>query len=277
MSSTPPEAPRRRPWIRALIGAGLAATAAAALLAVAGLAVVRPDLWVVEHVVFEGHERAGQAGLRHLADLRNGTTVWEVDARAVARGVQRHPWVHRARARFEWPDTVVVDIQEHVPVALLASGSVHYVNAQGTPFAPASTDDLDYPVLTGIDPALAELQPEVPRKAIRSALDLVQALEGAGVLDRDRIAEVHFDASRGFTVHVPGGARILFDLEGFSTQSERLARLVDAGVDLQEPLHIDLVPETVAIVRPLDAPAPALDVDARPILEPEEEVDHGEG
>ena len=237
---------------------------------------MRPDLWVVEHVVFDGTDRAGSAGLRHLADLRNGTTVWEVEAEAVARGVERHPWVHHATARFEWPDTVVVEVTEHVPVALLASGAMHYVDVEGTPFAPASTDDLDYPVLTGISPELAELQPEVPRKAVRSALALMDTLEARDVLDRSRISEVHFDAARGFSVQVTGGARILFDLEGFDAQAGRLERLVASGVDVSTPLYIDLVPETVAIVRPLDAPAPALDPAARPVP-PAPEVSHGEG
>lgn len=238
--------------------------AAAALLSVtttvvaAGLT-LRPDLWVVEQVRFEGADRAGAKGLRHLADLRNGTTVWAVDAQAVAQGVERHPWVRSAEGRFEWPATVVVDIEEHRPVALLASGPMHYLDAEGLPFAPANTDDLDYPVITGIEPGLAELQPEVPRKAIRSALELLAAVDATGVIPEGQVAEVNFSSTRGFTVYVSGGARILFDLENFDAQSERLAQLAAAGVDVTEALHIDLVPESVAIVRPISAPNPAFD------------------
>lgn len=249
----------RRRWVPLVMGALAASLLSTTTLVVGGGLLLRPDLWVVEHIVFEGVERAGPKGLRHLADLRNGTTIWAVQPDVVARGVQRHPWVRNAAARFQWPDTVVVTVEEHVPVALLASGPMHYVDAEGVPFAPASTDDLDYPVLTGISPDLAELQPEVPRKAIRSALDLLASLEATGVVPMERVAEVHFSATRGFTVQVSGGSRILFDLEGFDAQSERLVQLVQSGVDPLEPLHIDLVPRSVAIVRPLDAPSPAFD------------------
>src|SRR5690606_17800282 len=104
--------------------------------------VTRPDCMLVERVVFEGRARAGEAALRHLADLPNGTTIWSVDLDAVARGVERHPWVRSARAVREWPDRVVVHVEEYEPVALLHYDRTYYVDRDGTPFLADATGDL---------------------------------------------------------------------------------------------------------------------------------------
>ena len=75
-------------------------------------AVVRPDEFWVERVDFEGNVRATPAELRHLADIRNGTTIWGVDLDRVSSNVRRHPWVKRVEAEREsqtMPDDETAD------------------------------------------------------------------------------------------------------------------------------------------------------------------------
>ncbi|MFK7931075.1 MAG: cell division protein FtsQ/DivIB [Myxococcota bacterium] len=247
---------RRFPWW--LVGiVGLTAAGAAALVLT-----VRPDLWLVERVVIEGADRAGVAGLRHLADIPNGTTAWGVDPEAAARGVQQHPWVRSATGEFEWPSTVRLVVQEHQPAALLAGSSMQYLSSEGVVIGPASTDDLDYPVITGVDPELGLRHPELPTRVAKDALVLLEHIDHSGVLPRERVGEIHFSETRGFTVHVQEGPQIVFDLESFERQAQRLVQLVDQGVDLRSQLHIDLAPSTVAIVKPLPLAPPALPVPA---------------
>ncbi len=236
--------------------------ASAALIGLVGaLGVARPDLMLVEHVAFEGQSESSRAELRHLSDIRSGDRIWEVDVDQVARGVERHPWVRRAHVHRQFPDTVVVRVEEHVPVALLhyesrdadgSDGRLYYVAEDGSVFLTASGADLDYPSLTGISPSLEARHPGLPRLVVRDALHLLQTLDARDVVSRDQISEVAFRETRGFTVHV-GQARIVFALTDVPEQVRRLAALLDSGtVDLDQPLHVDLGPKTVAIVRPLD-------------------------
>ena len=225
------------------------------LTVVGALAAVRPDLMLVEHVRFEGAEQASWAELRHLSDIRNGDRIWEIDADRIARNVERHPWVRQATVRRSFPDTVVVRLEEHRPVALLHYDTLYYVGADGSVFLPADTSDLDYPSLTGITPDLEGQHPALPRLVVRDALALIDALDTRGLVQRDRVHEVQFVASRGFTVRA-GNARILFGLSNTEEQLDRLALLLQQGrVDLSRPLHVDLGPKSVAIVRPLDPAA----------------------
>lgn len=239
-------------WIRA-------AAAIAGTLVVLAWAIVRPEQLYVERVVFDGQVRSTPVELRHLADLRNGTTIWGVDLDRVSSGVQRHPWVKRATAERHLPGTVSVHVEEYTPVALLAyDDGLFYVDADGEPFLRAHTDDLDHPVITGVDPALEAAHPELPRLAIRDALWLIDQLDGRQLLPRSQISEVRFHRTRGFTVLTSGGqaghgtAEVLFGLGDYEHQLRRLTALLDRGVDLSQPVHVDLGARTVAIVRPLD-------------------------
>ena len=235
------------PWIRASVTLGLSATAAV------GFVSIRPDCMVVEQVHFEGAHHAGPGALRHLADLRNGTTIWSVDLEALSRGVERHPWVRSARAFRSWPTDVVVVVEEHEPAAILHYDAMYYVNQEGVPFLRGDLPDLDHPHLTGLDPKLERQHPGLPGLVVRDALELISGLEQAGLASRDTISEVAFSDTRGFTVHT-GSSRILFGLDGLDTQIERLEALVDRGaVDLEAPTWVDLGPANVAIVRPLQS------------------------
>lgn len=237
----------RRPWrVRTFV-------VGAILVAVAGVVGGRPDRMLVEHVVIEGADRADEAALRHLADVHDGTTMWGVDLQRARRGVLEHPWVARATAERVWPDTVRLVVTEHVPVALLAQpDGLWYVDAEGTVFLAARGDDLDYPVVSGLDPALAKADPALGRAVVRDALRLVEALDERGLVSRDEVSEVTFDRDRGFVVHRRVGARIAFDFGRMTQQLDRLDALVHRqGIGLDRPLLIDLAPQSLAIVRPL--------------------------
>ena len=266
---------RRHPWVRAAHAevqwpdtlvvtveefvpkwaGGVAGSLAAVLFGVATLAtawLVRPDLMLVEHVQFEGAERATVAALRHLSDVRNGTTIWSVDADAAAVGVRRHPWVRAAHAEVQWPDTLVVTVEEFVPVAtVLLEDGLYYVDSEGTPFVTASGSDLDFPIITGLRLQHEGAHPDLARVVVREALSLVSLLDDRGLLFRRQVSEVSFSETVGLTVHAASGARVAFGLQDVEARVDRLAALITEGVSLAEPLEVDLAPEKVAIVRPV--------------------------
>lgn len=241
-----PSAPTRRWSLR--IGLAALGLSVAALALFAG---VRPDLHVIEQVSIQGHQRATANELRHLVQIPNGTRVWGVDLAQAATGAERHPWVARAEARLQWPATVTITVEERVPVALLRSDRLVYLDLQGQPIAQATPSDLDYPVISGLSQDLYDLHPDLPGRVVQSALELVEALDQVEI-PSERISEVVFSRTAGFTVYLVGGARLLFDLDDFPRQARRIVELRARGVSLDGPVHIDLAPQTMAIVRPLE-------------------------
>ena len=230
----------------------LVASALASVIALAGLAawVVGPDQAFIKVVEFEGASHASHRALRHLADVHRGDRFWEVDEEDVSQSVERHPWVAEAEVEVVWPDTVRVNVVERRPLALLlVDGALHYVDRTGHPFLQAPRADAGLPVFTGVGAELQDLHPDLPGLVVRSALALTRDLDQRGLVSPSMLSGVHFSRSRGFTV-TAGNAQLVFGLERQQQQLDRLDALLQEGVvDLSRPLHVDLVPQTVAIVR----------------------------
>jgi hypothetical protein len=245
----------------------------------AALLVVHPEQWMVEQVVFEGQRRSSVAELRHLADLPNGTLVWEVDLERVEAGVAQHPWVDRVEAEWVWPALaewgtrgpgIQITVSERRAVALLHEGAptsggggrLWCVDDEGQPFLPGSAHPggdaagLDLPHLVGFGRELGALHPELQRRAIRTALWLIAALDERGLVPRDAVSEVVFDRDAGMLV-VAGPARITFGHADLPVEVDRLATLVGRGVSLDVPTAIDLASPSVALVRPLSPVGPS--------------------
>jgi hypothetical protein len=258
--SEPTETSVATSWLRA----GLQALS---ILAVVVALVVRPDRVVVEEVAFFDNERATAAELRHLANISNGTTIWGVDLQEVSEGVASHPWVRRAVAVRRYPASVHVQVHEYTPVALLAfDGALYYVDSFGTAFLRASSDDLDYPVITGIQASLEAAHPHLPRLALGEALWLLGEVDREGLIDRELISEIEFSRTRGFTLRTRSGApghrtaEVLFGFENLERQVDRLRQLLERRKDpvsLANAVLVDLAPEKIAIVRALDSSASA--------------------
>jgi cell division protein FtsQ len=211
----------------------------------------RPDLAIVEEVRFEGQDRATHTSLRHLCDLRNGTSIWFLDLNSAEDKVERHPWVKHANARFEWPATVLISVEEYQPIALLLFDGMYYVDHEGSVFARAQSNDLDYPVLTGLDEQLVAAHPDLPRLVINEAVWLLDELDEQNLIGYESLQEVHFSRTRGFVVHTMS-SEVLFGLDALERGVQRLQTLLDNGLDLDGAVHVDLAPTSVAIVRPLD-------------------------
>lgn len=248
--------PGRVPWARIVaVGAfGLLATSVVFALA-------RPDLVMVERVVFDGQGRATVSELRHLMDLPNGTAPWDVDGEAVARRIERHPWVRSASVELRWPDELRVHVEERRAAALLHDGDdLLYVDEIGVPFLRAEGGDLDLVHLTGMGSELDALHPDLAPRAIRDALWLIDTLDRDGLVERSRVSEVVFRRTSGFLV-ATDTVRLAFGPGDLPSQVGRLSVLVRQGLSLDEPRYVDLAPASVAIVRRLDTdnrvPTPA--------------------
>ncbi len=233
------------------------------MLGIAGLVGawwLRPDLWMVEHVEFEGAVNASTAELRHLVDLRNGTPMWRVDLERMARAARTHPWVEEASVHLSWPSTVRVALREHRAVALLErEGEVRVVGASGEAFLDLGRwpegRDLQLPRILGVSADFEQRHPQLGKAAVRRALDLVEVLSSSGQVARDQIDEVVFSPSHGLRVRTPG-VELAFGFAEPSSRLKRLDALVSSGLDLHAPTLVDLAPPTVAILRPRESLTP---------------------
>ncbi|MEO0604621.1 MAG: FtsQ-type POTRA domain-containing protein [Myxococcota bacterium] len=246
-----------------LIGAALAlggiGTATASAFLTEGASSSPFDIATVDVV---GTDRARPVEVRHLADVHLGAPVWSVDPDAVARAVERHPWVRSAEVDVVWPGRVEIEVREReVAGILLDRERWLYVDDRGVAFLDA--EELNHPVLTDMGRALDRVHPDLGRLARRRAVGILHVLQREEVLSTEQISEVTFAANVGFVVHTRG-ATLLFGHDGIERQVRRLAQVVEMGVDLGQRLTVDLAPEHVALVRPTTGRYPTVANDFRP-------------
>ena len=206
----------------------------------------------VEEVRVEGHRNAGQIEIRHLANIPAGMKLWSVDLEAVAAGVAEHPWVSTVDVDRSWPNGVTVRVEEHEPVLLLQHRGLYYVNAEAEVFKRARTDDLDYPVMTGLDADWADAHPAVSRRILKDAVAVLAAVDNDTLLSSKAVSEVRFSADTGFAIVLRNGTELSFGFGDPTGPMQRLHRMLQTGLDLSKDVfRIDLSVEAVAVLTPL--------------------------
>ncbi len=134
------------------------------------------DTFRVTHVEFHGLRFLTRT--RALTDLHlaSGASVW-VDTDTLERRLEADPLVKRAQVRRKIPSTLVVDVTERQPVALVPTPTLEPVDAEGVrlPIDPAR-HHLDLPIMESpVRPARAV--PLLPSRARRLVAEVGQLLE----------------------------------------------------------------------------------------------------
>lgn len=227
--------------------------AAAGLLGLGGVSGVKWLLaspsFMVRHIRIEGTRRAGVEELRRRIGLEPATNIFRVRARDVVRDLESHPWVKRATAYRSLPDTIVVEVTEHEPKAVVVMGHLYLTDGDGRLFKRVLDGEArDLVVVTGIDRLTYLEDREGAEARIREALELIDAYRRPG---RPRLSEVNLDVGGGFTLYTYNGAT---QIRIGTTPTRRTLSRLDVvlaalGPDLPRArtIHLDGLSQRVAV------------------------------
>lgn len=204
----------------------------------------------VTGITVEGYNRATSVAVRHLADIREGERLVSLDLDEIVESVVRHPWVKEAEVSRYLDGSVKIQVQEHNPVMLLSQAGLFHVSDTGEVFVRARTEDLDFPILTGIDPHLISEYPVVAQKIIDDALEIFSEVFTQGVVDEKALSEIHFDEDLGFDLLLTNRTRLRFGLRSPEVQATRLRAMLVSGLELSTPQDVDLDLDGMAIATP---------------------------
>lgn len=99
---------RRLFWVAVVLGV--------LVLLVAAFGVAVSSLFAVRNVEVQGAVYTDQERLAEIVDGLDGEPILLLDTKAAVDELEQIPWVEQAEVRKEFPDTIVVDIRERVPV-----------------------------------------------------------------------------------------------------------------------------------------------------------------
>jgi cell division protein FtsQ len=204
-----------------------------------------PSLMPIRHVVFEGNRHLTDEELKDLTGIRPGESLLMVSSAKIGRHVLRSPWIRSVNVRKEYPDSVVLRIEEAEPFALLDMNShLFLVDEKGKPLEELKDASVPFlPVIT-CDPARE-------KEGLAEALSLTKFLMEKGFSsERDRIEIIaHKPHELAMTVD---GTHVKIGAGGYEEKLDRLIRLEEDIRNMALPVdYIDLRFEHKAIVKPL--------------------------
>lgn len=184
------------------------------------------NTFVVKTIVVDGTRRFVTAGeIADLSGVVKGDNLFWLSVGSVHERLIQNPWVQSAVVRRRLPDTLWITVEEHQPVAIMASpAGLFYVDEQGDPFKQIeASDDKAFPVVTGVEPDSDGVLSEEGVARIREMIAFA-AHFSSSAFGRDRgVAEVHYDRAVGYSlVTQVEPMQILF---GTTAVLERIAQL----------------------------------------------------
>lgn len=148
-----------------------------------------------------------EAQLRLVAERQVRGTFFTVDLDAVRASLEKLPWVREARVERRWPDTLVVSLTEHVPLARWNEDAL--VSEAGEVFVAAAAARL--PRLSG------------PEESSDEVVDAYRRHEAALAVLGMRISELRLSPRRSWRIRLDNGLQLVL---GREQTDARLARFV---------------------------------------------------
>ncbi|MEW6348211.1 MAG: FtsQ-type POTRA domain-containing protein [Thermodesulfobacteriota bacterium] len=212
--------------LRSLFVGGMAVNAVLVLI-LAYVVVVNLPYFTLQRVEVSGTKRLSTQEVIESAQIESGASLLTVDIADLARRLETHPWVRSASVYRRFPGTLLIEIHERRPKAILAAGKLYYVDEEGEFFTRRTLGDgADLPLFTGISGEQLGSRPSEVRELIRSGLALLGLMEKSGSdLKPAVLSEIRIDLNDGLTAITRAGKVIVFGKEDIDGKLKRYNRL----------------------------------------------------
>lgn len=174
----------------------------------------------VEAIEIRGTHRATAAEIESLLGVEKGDNLIALDTLELERFVSQHPWVRNVHIERGLPRKLVVEVEEHEPVALVALGHLYYADADGALVKRRSIEERDsLPVVTGFSRAQVESADPATIENLRRAVGFPRLLAETMGPTAPVLDEVHFDEVMGLSF-VPKGEGLRVQLGSAPWESQ---------------------------------------------------------
>jgi cell division protein FtsQ len=217
---------RNRVVLKSLLAATITIDVVLALL-LAYLFFLHMPYFNLQHVEVTGNRRLSRAEVVETSETEAGINLLTVNLSGIAGRLQRHPWIRSASVYRRFPGSLVIEIEERTPRAILAAEKLYYVDGRADYFTRLLPgDSIRFPLFTGVTPEdLRSNGPEI-QEMIRLGLHLLDLIErGGAAIDPWSIGEIRLNLDDGLSLHTRSGRTILLGKDDFERKIQRYGRL----------------------------------------------------
>ncbi len=206
--------------------------------------------FAIDAIDLRGLSRLDRAEVLQAAGLELGLNVFARSPEDVRARLLRHPWIVAAQVSRKLPSRFEITLQEREPVALLAleacadppawapgvreeprddvaceePSALYLVSREATLFKRVGGHDpVDLPVITGVTRQRFADEPELPRRVVSAAVQLLRTYRESGLSQRQPIGEIHLEPNDGFSLYL--GEDLTYVRLGVPPFPEKLVRM----------------------------------------------------
>lgn len=163
---------------------------------------VHSSYFEVKKVVLKGSSNLEEQEALTLMGLNKPSNLLAVRLGVMAENLKSHSWIKDASLRRQLPGTILVEVQERKPRALIDLGTIYYLDGSGLPIVKVEKDEkVELPLITGFSRVDFLRRSETIKEymtEIYMFLDVAEARTDRFRLEN--IAQISFDPVRGLTV-----------------------------------------------------------------------------
>ena len=186
--------------------------------------VICSSVFSIKETAVRGCSELTQKDILFLAGISPHANLLTVNKETVIRRIKNNPWVKDVFVGREFPDRLVILVQERVAVALIEKNKKLYlIDNRGEIFKKLEVDEkADLPVLTGFSSGN-----KINEELINKSLALLNHLNKAkDIPDLGLVSEVHGNETFGFSLFTNKGLCLQLGFEGYETKLKSLAKVM---------------------------------------------------
>lgn len=207
----------------------------------------------VEDIYITGRQDLSHEGILDKVDVTRGTPILAVDTAAVQSRLMELPPVHDARVIRLWPDRLLIQIQERVPIALWQKDQkLSPIDGDGVVLTYQHAD------------ALSSLPVVVGDEAPKLTRQLLLAVEQYPEL-KSQLRAATYVSGRRWDLLLKSGMQVKLPEGDVRAGMRRLMRFADEHLIFAKPIAVvDLRLEDRVVVKPIPNAAAPTPADTKP-------------
>ncbi len=163
---------------------------------------VSSEYFMVRKVVLTGLNRVSRTQVLASTGLDKPANILALNLSEMAEELQAAPWIDRVTLTRKLPDTILVDVKERRPQALISLGAMYYLDESGRAFKKVDPNEKpELPIVTGFTKADLLERFDFTQRDLKEVFALLEVLAERNDLFRlENISEINFDVARGLTL-----------------------------------------------------------------------------
>lgn len=211
------------------------------LVSLAVYVLLQSAVFEVRNIEIIGRNEVPQEELLKLSGVVLGSNIFKVDLSSGEEKIRMLPLISDVQITRKFPATVVIDVTERVPVALLPlEKGFTLIDIEGVYLRQGSISEDHYPVITGFDFGKSRITPgqAVTDDIVITALQVIQQLPSELII---QLSEIHIDDRNRVLLYTINGDQGRFGLpEDISQKADVFLQVLGQQHHNQRIEYVDL-------------------------------------